>query len=106
MGRYREKRKPTVRRQKNMMRLRTIQSEGSVVHFEHNLSMTGPHVVKGANGGLTAMSKKMKDSSSSSQSRTKGSEGRITERGDKNNQKLKCSLACNVKITRKIIRSI
>jgi len=42
MGRYREERKLTVRRQKNMMRSQTIQSEGLAVHFEHNLSMTGP----------------------------------------------------------------
>ena len=41
MGRYREKRKPTVERQKNTMCSRTIQSEGSAVHFEHDLSTTG-----------------------------------------------------------------
>jgi len=44
MGRYREERKPAVRREKNTMCLQIIRSEGSVVHFEHNLSMTGPHV--------------------------------------------------------------
>jgi len=42
MGRYREERKQVVRRQKSMARSQTIQSEGSAVHFEHNLSMTGP----------------------------------------------------------------
>jgi len=41
MGRYREERKLTVERQKNTMCSRTIQSEGSAVHFEHNLSTTG-----------------------------------------------------------------
>ena len=42
MGRYREERKPTVRRQKNTMRSQTIQSEGLAVHFEHDLSTAGP----------------------------------------------------------------
>ena len=42
MGRYREERKAAVRRKKNTMCLQTIQSEGSAVHFEHNLSTTGP----------------------------------------------------------------
>jgi len=44
MGRYRKERNLAVRRKKNMMRLRTIQLEGSAVHFEHNLSTTGPCV--------------------------------------------------------------
>jgi len=44
MERYREERKPTMRKQKNTMRSRMIRSEGLAVHFEHNLSTTGPHV--------------------------------------------------------------
>jgi len=51
MGRYRKERKPAVRRKKNMMCLQTIQSEGSVVHFEHDLSTMGPHaaiLIKGS----------------------------------------------------------
>jgi len=43
MGRYREERKQVVRRQKSMACLQTIQSEGLAVHFEHDLSTTGPH---------------------------------------------------------------
>jgi len=42
MGRYREERNSAVRRTKNTMCLQTIRSKGSVVHFEHNLSTTGP----------------------------------------------------------------
>jgi len=41
-----------VREKKNTMRLQTIQSEGSAVHFEHNLSMTGPHVATSIKGSL------------------------------------------------------
>ena len=51
MGRYREERKPAVRREKNTMCLRMVRSEGLAVHFEHDLSTTGPHVailVKGS----------------------------------------------------------
>jgi len=44
MGKYREERKPAMRRQKNTMCLQTIQSEGLVVHFEHDLYTTGPCV--------------------------------------------------------------
>jgi len=39
--------------------------------------------MKGAKGGLTATSKKMKDSGSSPQLRAKGLEGRMAERDDK-----------------------
>jgi len=42
MGRYREERKPAVRRKENTMCSQTIQSEGSAVYFEHDLSTTGP----------------------------------------------------------------
>jgi len=42
MGRYREERKPAVRREKNTIRSQTIQPEGLVVYFEHDLSTTGP----------------------------------------------------------------
>jgi len=42
MGRYKEERKQVVRRKKSTICLQTIRSEGSVVHFEHDLSMTGP----------------------------------------------------------------
>jgi len=52
MGRYREERKPAVRRQKNTMRSQTTRSEGSAVHFEHNLSTTGPHVAILIKGNL------------------------------------------------------
>jgi len=52
MGRYREERKLTVRRQKNMMRSQTIQSEGLAVHFEHNLSTTGLHAAISIKGNL------------------------------------------------------
>ena len=44
MGRYREERKPAVRRKKNTMHLQTIQSEGLAVHFERDLFTTGPHM--------------------------------------------------------------
>ena len=33
-----------MKRTENMMHLQTIQSEESAVHFEHDLSTTGPHV--------------------------------------------------------------
>jgi len=52
MGRYREKRKLTVRRQKNTMHLQTIQSEGSAVYFEHNLSMAGLRAAISIKGNL------------------------------------------------------
>jgi len=52
MGRYREERKLAVRREENTMRSQTIQSEGLVVHFEHNLSMTGPHATISKKGNL------------------------------------------------------
>ena len=52
MGRYREERKPAVRRQKNTMRSQTTQSEGLVVHFEHDLSTTGPHAAILVKGNL------------------------------------------------------
>jgi len=52
MGRYREKRKPAVRRQKNTICLRMTQSEGLAVHFEHNLSMTGPCMAISIKGNL------------------------------------------------------
>ena len=43
-GRYREEREQVVKRQESTVHSRAIQSEGLVVHFEHNLSMTGPCV--------------------------------------------------------------
>jgi len=52
MERYREERKPTVERQKNTMRSRTIQSEGSAVHFEHDLSTTGSYIAISMKGNL------------------------------------------------------
>jgi len=52
MGRYREERNVAMRRKKNTMWLQMIQSEGSAVHFEHNLSTTGPHVVTSIKGSL------------------------------------------------------
>ena len=57
MGRYREERKLAVRRKKNMMHLQMIQLEGLAVHFEHNLSTTGPRTVMpelkiSSNGGI------------------------------------------------------
>ena len=52
MGRYREKRSVTVRKRKNTMRLQTIRSEGSVVHFKHNLSTTGSYTVILIKGSL------------------------------------------------------
>jgi len=51
MERYREKRNLAVRRRKNTMCSQTILSEGSIVHFEHNLSTTGPYaaiLIKGS----------------------------------------------------------
>jgi len=44
MERYREKRKAVVKREKNTVHSRMIRSEGSAVHFEHDLSMTGPRM--------------------------------------------------------------
>ena len=52
MERRREERKQVVRRQKNTMRSQTIQSEGSAVHFEHDLSTTGPHTAISIKGNL------------------------------------------------------
>jgi len=52
MGRYREERKLAVRREENTMRSQTIQSEGLVVHFEHDLSTTGPHVAISIKGSI------------------------------------------------------
>jgi len=43
MGRYREERKQSVRRQKNKMCSQMIRSEGLVVHFEYDLSTTGSY---------------------------------------------------------------
>jgi len=44
MERYKEERNLAMRRKKNTMRSQIIQSEGSAVHFEHDLSTTGLHV--------------------------------------------------------------
>jgi len=52
MGRYREERKLVVKRKKNTMCLRITQSEGSAVYFEHDLSMTGPHMTTSIKGNL------------------------------------------------------
>jgi len=52
MGRYREEKKPTMRRQKNTICLQMIRSEGSAVHFEYDLSTTGPHVAILIKGNL------------------------------------------------------
>ena len=52
MERYRGDRKPAVRRKKNTMRSRTIRSEGLVVHFEHDLSTTGPHTAISIKGSV------------------------------------------------------
>jgi len=52
MGRYKEERKPAVRRQKNTMRLQMTQSEGSAVHFGHDFSTTGPHAAISVKGNL------------------------------------------------------
>jgi len=52
MGRYREERKPAVRRQKNTMHLQMTQSEGSAVHFGHGLSTTGPRIAISIKGNL------------------------------------------------------
>jgi len=41
-GRYREEREQVVKRQESTVHLRAIRSKGSAVHFEHNLSTTGP----------------------------------------------------------------
>jgi len=41
LRRYREERSLAVKRTKNTMCLQMIRSEGSAVHFEHDLSMTG-----------------------------------------------------------------
>jgi len=42
MVRYREERKQVVRRQKSTAHSQMIRSEGLAVHFEHDLSTTGP----------------------------------------------------------------
>jgi len=42
MERYREERNQAVKKMKNTMHSQTIQSEGSTVHSECNLSTTGP----------------------------------------------------------------
>jgi len=52
MKRHREERNLAIRRKKNTMRLQTIQSEGLTVHFEHDLSMTGPHMAISVKGSL------------------------------------------------------
>jgi len=52
MGKYREERNSAVRRKKNMMCSQMIQSEGLAVHFEHNLSTTGPHAAISIKGSL------------------------------------------------------
>ena len=52
MGRCREESKSAVRRKKNTMHSRTIQSEGSAVHFEYNLCTTGLHVATSIKGSL------------------------------------------------------
>jgi len=52
MGRYREKRKQVVRRQKSMACSQTIRSGGSAVYFEHDLSMTGLRVAISIKGNL------------------------------------------------------
>ena len=52
MGRYREKRKQVVRRQKSMACSQTIRSGGSAVYFEHDLSMTGLCVAISIKGNL------------------------------------------------------
>ena len=52
MERYREEKKAAVRREKNTMCLQTIQSEGSVVYSEHDLSTTGPRVAIPIKGSL------------------------------------------------------
>jgi len=52
MGRYREERKPAMRRQKNTMHLQMTQSEGSAVHFGHGLSTTGPRIAISIKGNL------------------------------------------------------
>ena len=44
MKRYREERNQAMRKTKNTMCSQTIQSGGSTVHSEHNLSTTGLHV--------------------------------------------------------------
>ena len=44
LRRYREERKRVVKRWESTMCPRVIQSEGSAVHFKHNLSTTGPHM--------------------------------------------------------------
>ena len=53
MGRYREERKPAVRRKKkNTMHSQMIQSEGSAVHFEHDFSITGPYAAISIKGSV------------------------------------------------------
>jgi len=52
MGRYREERKPVVRRQKNTMHSQTTRSEGLAVHFGHDLSTAGPHAAISIKGNL------------------------------------------------------
>jgi len=44
MGRYSKERSLAVRRTKSTMCSQTIQSEGLAVHFEHDLSTTGPYM--------------------------------------------------------------
>jgi len=43
-GRYREEQEQVVKRQESTVHLQAIQLEGSAVHFEHDLSTTGPCV--------------------------------------------------------------
>ena len=44
LGKYREERKQVVKRQESTVHLQAIRSEGSAVHFKHDLSMTGSYV--------------------------------------------------------------
>ena len=52
LGRYREERKQVVKRQKSTAHSQMIRSEGSAVHFEHDLSMIGPCAAISIKGNL------------------------------------------------------
>jgi len=52
MGKYREERKPAVRRKKNTMHSQMIRSKGLAVHFECDLSMTGPRMAISIKGSV------------------------------------------------------
>jgi len=52
MERYREEKNQAVKKIKNTMHLQTIQSEGSTVHSECNLFITGPHAVISIKGSV------------------------------------------------------